>query len=57
MKFHFYSLKVSANIKIAMQSFETFGWGCPKCPPWLRACHGQPNREPDKNRITGRNED
>jgi len=27
-------LKVSANVKIAMQCFENFGGGkCPKCPP------------------------
>jgi len=29
-------LKVSANVKIAMQCFENFGEG--KLPPWLRAC-------------------
>jgi len=29
-------LKVSANVKIAVQCFEIFGWGG-KCPPWLRA--------------------
>jgi len=34
IKFQLYSLKVSANVKIAMQCFENFG----KCPPWLRAC-------------------
>jgi len=27
---HLYSLKVSANVKIAMQRFENFGGG--KCP-------------------------
>jgi len=34
MKFNLYSLKVSANVKIAMQCFENF-WGgkCPKCTP------------------------
>jgi len=27
-------LKVSTNVKIAMQCFENFGGGkCPKCPP------------------------
>jgi len=29
-------LKVSANVKIAMQCFEKFEGG--KFPPWLRAC-------------------
>ena len=34
MKFHLYSLKVSTNVKIAMQCFENFGGGkCPKYPP------------------------
>jgi len=29
-------LKVSANVKIAMQCFENFGDGkCPKCPPLI----------------------
>jgi len=38
IKFHLYSLKVSTNVKIAMQCFENVGAGkCPKCPPWLRA--------------------
>jgi len=33
MQFHLYSLKVDANVKIAMQCFENFGgW-----PPRLRA--------------------
>jgi len=32
MKFHLYSLKVFANVKIAMQCFENFGGDkCPKC--------------------------
>ena len=40
MKFHLYSLKVSTNVKIAMQCFENFGDGkCPKCPHCLRACN------------------
>jgi len=30
-------LKVSANVKIAMQCFENFGGG-EMPPPWLRAC-------------------
>jgi len=31
-------LKVSTNVKIAMQCFENFGGKYPKCPPpWLRA--------------------
>jgi len=35
MKFHSYSLKVSANVKIAMQCFE-FSWGqMPQMPPLL----------------------
>jgi len=38
MKFHSYSLKVSANVKIAMQCFEIFGGGqMPQMPPCLRA--------------------
>jgi len=28
-------MKVSANVKIAMQCFENFGGA--NCPPWLRA--------------------
>jgi len=31
MNFHLYSLKVSTNVKIALQCFENFGGG--KCPP------------------------
>jgi len=40
MKSHLYYLKVSANVKIAMQCFENFGGGkCPKCPPLVaRLC-------------------
>jgi len=34
-KFHLYSLKVSANAKIALRCFENFGG---QMPPWLRAC-------------------
>jgi len=30
-KFHLYSLKVSAHVKISVEYFENFGWG--KCPP------------------------
>jgi len=31
-------LKVSANVKIAMQCLEIFGGGkCPKCHTWLRS--------------------
>jgi len=38
-KFHLYSLKVSANVKIAMQCFEIFGRGNdPNDLPWLCAC-------------------
>jgi len=36
MKFHLYSLKVSANVKIAMQCFKNFGGGQmphPGCAP------------------------
>jgi len=33
-------LKVSTNVKIAMQCFETFGGQTPQMPPpWLRACY------------------
>jgi len=33
-------LKVSTNVKIAMQCFENFGEAnAPNAPPWLRACH------------------
>jgi len=40
MKFHPYSLKVSANVKIARQCFEIFGGGemSQIPPPWLRTC-------------------
>jgi len=31
-------LKVSANVKIAMQCFEIFGGNMPQMLPWLRAC-------------------
>jgi len=32
-------LKVSANVKIAVQCFEIFeGENAPNVPPWLRAC-------------------
>jgi len=32
-------VKVSANVKIAMQCFESFGGAnAPNAPPWLRAC-------------------
>jgi len=34
IKFHLHSLKVSANVKIVMQCFETFLGEMP--PPWLR---------------------
>jgi len=38
IKFHLYSLKVSAHVKIAMQCYEiSRGGKCPKCPPWLRS--------------------
>jgi len=32
-KFHLYSLKVSANVKIATQCFDFFGGDAPKFPP------------------------
>jgi len=35
IKFHLYYMKVSTNVKIAMQCFEDFGQ---MPPPWLRAC-------------------
>jgi len=37
MKFHLYALKVSANVKIAMQCFQIFGMQMPQMPPWLSA--------------------
>jgi len=36
-KFHLYSLKVSAHVKISVECFENFGGGQIP-PPWLRAC-------------------
>jgi len=33
-------LKVSANVKIAVQCFEISGGQMPQMPPWLRACLG-----------------
>ena len=35
-KFHLYSLKVSAHVKIPVEYFENFGGGA-NSPPWLRA--------------------
>jgi len=33
-------LKVSANVKIAMQCVENFGGAnAPNAPPWFRACN------------------
>jgi len=37
-KFQLYYLKVSANVKIAMQCFENFGGANAPNAPWLRAC-------------------
>jgi len=37
-KFHLYSMKISANVKIAVECFEIFGGKMPQMPPsWLRA--------------------
>jgi len=37
-KIWYFFFEISANVKIAMQSFEFFWGEMPKCPPWLRAC-------------------
>jgi len=34
-KISYFFFEISANVKIAMQSFENFFWEMPKCPPWL----------------------